>query len=170
MFHSRSKDTSPGAGVGESISAPPSRYADLAEIVHWRRRLSNFDEAPFSLDGLRWRSVEHFFQAQKFIALAPPLYRSFSIDSGSPLSHALGGPVKRAGGRRAMPLDEAARAWWEETKHDEMERALTAKYEQNPHHQRILLATHLAKLTHKPARSRHTHTEHALMQTRQRLS
>ncbi len=31
---------------------------------------SNFAPLPFDLDGLRWRTVEHYFQAQKFAGTA----------------------------------------------------------------------------------------------------
>ena len=167
MYHSRSRDAPPGQGAGEQVSV--GDYTELAAIPDWRRLLSNFAASPFALDGLRWQSVEHFFQAQKFRTKAPEHYRSFALDSGSALSADLGGAVKRAGGRRAMPLTAAERAQWETVKLQEMERALTAKYTQSAPHRAALLATGLAKLTHKPARARYARVEVELMRVRQAL-
>jgi predicted NAD-dependent protein-ADP-ribosyltransferase YbiA (DUF1768 family) len=135
-------------------------------MTDWRRRLSNFDEAPFSLDGLRWRSVEHCFQATKFLAIDRDYYRSFSIDSDSELSRAIGPAVKSAGGRRAHPLDAAALADWDRTKLALVRRALAAKFEANGVHRAVLEATRMAKLTHRPARTRYAHVEVELMQVR----
>lgn len=170
MFHSRSAESPPGHGAGERIPAGREpEFAALAAIPHWRRLLSNFDDAPFELDGLRWRSVEHCFQATKFLKVDPEYYRAFSLDSGSALSRALGAPVKSAGGRRARPLDGAARAAWERHKHGLAERAILAKFEANALHRSALLATLAAKLTHKPARSSHAIVELGLMRVRARL-
>ena len=170
MFHSRSADSPPGHGAEEQIPAAlEPAYAPLATIPHWRRLLSNFADAPFALDGLRWRSVEHCFQATKFRGVDPAYYRSFALDSGSELSQVLGPPVKSAGGRRARPLDGAARAAWEQLKHDVAERAIEAKFTAHALHRQALLATRLAKLTHKPARARHVIVELGLMRVRARL-
>ncbi len=171
MFHSRSRDAPPGRGAGERIEPPlsPADFAELSGIPNWRRLLSNFAESPFTLEGLRWLSVEHCFQAHKFREVSPAYFFSFTLDSRSELSRSLGAAVKRAGGRRAHPLDGAARAAWERAKYPVQERALLAKYEQCAKHRRALLATGAAKLTHKPARSPKTIVELGLMRVRQRL-
>ncbi len=171
MYHSRSKDAPPGQGVGEQHSDREADLEELAKIPNWRQKLSNFAESPFELDGLHWRSVEHYFQAQKFKTKKPDYYRSFAMDSESPLSEALGAPVKKAGGRSAVPLTEEERASWEEVKHRVMEQALYAKYSvsRNKEFLAILLATGDAKLTHKPLRSRRTIVEYELMKVRKRL-
>lgn len=171
MFHSRSRDAPPGRGAGERLEPPlgPDDFRELAAIADWRRLLSNFAESPFTLDGLRWLSVEHCFQAHKFRTVAPSYFRSFALDSGSELSRTLGAAVKRAGGRRGHPLDGAARARWEQEKHALQERALAEKYSQSATHRAALLATGRAKLTHKPARSPQTIIERGLMRVRQRL-
>jgi ribA/ribD-fused uncharacterized protein len=169
MFHSRSRDAPPGAGVGERIE-PGDALERLAAIPHWRRLLSNFAESGFDLDGYRWLSVEHCFQAHKFKTLAPAYFESFTLASRSELSKKLGAAVKRAGGRRGYPLDERARAAWEQVKFDVQARALLAKFTQNAAHRAALLATGEAKLTHQPARSPRVIIEHGLMRVRHQLA
>ncbi|MBA3548858.1 MAG: NADAR family protein [Nannocystis sp.] len=169
LYHSRSKDAPPGRGVGEELHAPEATYAALGRFPDWRRALSNFADSPFILDALTWGSVEHFFQASKFVTLEPAYYRSFSVDSGSRLGGTHGAEIKSAGGKRGLPLGAADRAHWEQIKDDVMRRALLAKFTQNAEHQAILLATGLAKLTHRPLRASHTRVEVELMEVRARL-
>lgn len=169
QYHSRSRDVAPGAGTGEALRGPAEAFDALARHPNWRQKLSNFAEAPFSLDGLTWRSVEHFFQAAKFRELAPAYYRSFAVESGSSLGAALGPMVKTAGGRTGYPLSEAQRAEWELRKAAVMRRALLAKFTHNDEHRAILLATGTAKLTHRPARSPAARVEVELMEVRAQL-
>ncbi len=169
LYHSRSKDTPPGQGVGEALNVPEGTYAALARFPDWRRALSNFADSPFTLDALTWGSVEHFFQAAKFVTLAPAYYRSFSVESGSRIGLTHGAEIKSAGGKNGLPLGPADRAHWEQIKYDVMRRALLAKFTQNAEHRAILLATGLAKLTHRPLRASHTRVEVELMEVRAQL-
>ena len=59
-----SADLPPGQGVHEWV-ADAARYAVLAGVRHWRRMLSNFWPADFTLDERTYRTVEHAFQAAK---------------------------------------------------------------------------------------------------------
>ena len=168
MFHSRSKDAPPGMGVGESLgSLPASAFSSLASTKNWRQVLSNFAPAAFDLDGLRWPSVEHFFQAAKFKHLDRAYWASFA--EGGVVGGKDGAAAKSAGGRRGRPLNDAQRAAWETTKQAEMKKALTAKYRQNAAAQKTLLATWPAQLTHRPLRARHTQVETGLMEVRAAL-
>jgi hypothetical protein len=169
LYHSRSKDTPPGEGVGEELHVPPATFAELAGTPDWRRKLSNFADSPFLLDGLTWGSVEHFFQASKFVTLDPAYHRLFSVESGSPIGLAHGAEIKSAGGKKGRPLGAEDRARWELLKHDVMRRALLARFTQSAESRAILLATGLAKLTHRPLRSAHTQVEVELMEVRARL-
>ncbi len=169
MFHSRSKDVAPGEGVGELTKLPAESFAALSGIANWRQMLSNFAIAPFDLDGLRWPSVEHFFQASKFSAVDADYYESFSLQSGSALSKGDGAAAKSAGGRRGRPMTPQQIADWETRKWAVMRRALEAKYRQNALHREALLATWPAKLTHRPLRASHTQVEHGLMDVRRVL-
>ncbi len=169
LYHSRSRDVAPGRGVGEEIHVPEATFANLARFPDWRRKLSNFANTPFFLDGLTWGSVEHFFQASKFIAVDPAYYRSFSLDSGSTIGGVCGAEIKSAGGKKGRPLGAEDRERWEQVKYDVMRRALLAKFTQNAEPRAILLATGLAKLTHRPLRASHTRVEVELMEVRERL-
>ncbi len=169
LFHSRSKDAPPGVGVGELLTGPAARFATLAATRNWRQLLSNFAPAPFTLDGLRWATVEHCFQATKFRDVDPAYYRSFSLDSGSELSRADGAAARSAGGRRGRPMTPPQIADWELRKRDVMRRALAAKFAENELHRAALLATGDAKLTHRPLRSAHTQVEVPLMEVRAAL-
>lgn len=167
MFHSRSRDAKPGRGAAERGGG--SAFAALSEIADWRRLLSNFSRSEFELDGRRWATVEHYFQAAKFREIAPDYWERFTLDSGSELGDADGGAARSAGGKRGHPLSLQQRIDWEARRWGVMERALVAKYSANPLHRRALLATGTACLTHKPARARFATVEYPLMVVRAAL-
>jgi predicted NAD-dependent protein-ADP-ribosyltransferase YbiA (DUF1768 family) len=87
-FYSKSNDKpSPGYGTGEKIPASKKEnYKKLHEIKEWRKMLSNFWIEPFELHGLRWNSVEHYYQASKFRKENEDFYKQFSLDSNTELS------------------------------------------------------------------------------------
>jgi hypothetical protein len=84
-FYSNSNDKPyPGTGTGETIPNELKKdYEELSKIKSWRRMLSNSWIEPFELDGLRWNSVEHYYQASKFKKDNPDFYKLFSLDSES---------------------------------------------------------------------------------------
>lgn len=84
------------------------------------REFSNFYLAPFTLDGHSWPTVEHYFQAQKFIG-DPDLQERIRL-AVTPES------AKRLGRTQTLSFRDD----WEEFKEDIMLRALTAKFSQNP--------------------------------------
>jgi hypothetical protein len=65
-FHSRSASAEPGKGTGE-CACRLGNTDFLKSVPHFRRRLSNFDFEPFHCRGYIWPTVEHCFQAMKFI-------------------------------------------------------------------------------------------------------
>lgn len=157
QFYSDSADKpKPGSGSGEQMGPEGvMAYAELAAIPKWRKKLSNFWEQEFTLDGKRWLSVEHYYQASKFKKGNPKFYAEFSLDSGSALSKS---PVlaKAAGGKSGKFRKELVRP--PEVKLDqdffagrnkiEMEAAMHAKFSQNPELRALLKATKSAKLQH----------------------
>lgn len=89
---------------------------------------SNFAHYDFVLDGKRWMTSEHYFQAQKF----PGTEYEEAI-------RLLDSPMKAAemGRNRELPL----RADWEKVKDDIMRKAVLAKFSQNDEIKKILLST-----------------------------
>jgi ribA/ribD-fused uncharacterized protein len=94
---------------------------------------SNFAPYPISLDGSRWPTSEHYFQAQKF---SDPKLREQVRRASTP------GEAARLGRSRRAPL----RGDWEAVKVDVMRRAVRAKFEQHPDLAARLLATGDARI------------------------
>ena len=153
QFYSKSADKpKPGEGSGERIDPMDVvKYVDLAKIKSWRRKLSNFWPAPFKLDGRRWASVEHYYQASKFKKSNPTFYASFSLDSGSDLSK---DPLKakKAGGKTKTPLRPSAVTidsdFFDGAHEKAMFDAQKAKFTQNPDMTDLLIKTGNAILNH----------------------
>ncbi len=98
--------------------------------------LSNFSEHAFKLDGVRWPSVEHFYQAQKY-AGTEAVERIRKADS--PLK------ARKAGQDRSL----TARKDWDAVKEGIMGQAIRAKFEQNRQLRELLLATGDEELVHE---------------------
>ena len=98
--------------------------------------LSNFSPDSFELHGTLWASVEHYYQAQKY--LGTEAYTR--IRSASTALKA-----RKAGQDRSLaPRDD-----WDDVKLDVMRDALRAKFQQNSRLQRMLLATEHQELVHE---------------------
>ena len=89
---------------------------------------SNFSAHPFVLDGLRWPTTEHYFQASKFPDAA---YAEKIRLTASPMVAA------RLGRSRAHPIHSD----WEQRKEDVMRRALLAKFTAHADLRSLLLGT-----------------------------
>jgi hypothetical protein len=89
---------------------------------------SNFSPHGFELDGERWPTSEHYFQAQKFL---DPAQAEAVRTAPTPAA------AKRLGRSRRHPL----RPDWERVKDDVMRRAVLAKVESHPDIQAVLLGT-----------------------------
>ena len=166
-FYSKSRHdkTPPGKGSGEKIpsmvgSEQPEKYnfKKLQSIEHWRRKLSHFYETEFEVDERKWKTIEHYFQAQKFKEFYGSFYEQFTLDSNSPLSQdpamarAAGSTSSIYKGERTRPLnvklDKKINKDIESKKASIIEPALYAKFSQNQELKTILLETKEAKLTY----------------------
>lgn len=159
QFYSKSSNApAPGKGSGETIRPEDiMQFADLASIPEWRRKLSNFWEEPFELDGHRWASVEHYYQASKFKENNPQFYLTFAMDTNPEgelskdpaMAKAAGGKTGNYKGKqirdKAIKIDPN---FFGGRHKDEMKRAQMAKFSQNPELKALLLATKDARLQH----------------------
>lgn len=154
-FYSLSKDD-PRPGVGSSEKIPDDRKRDfeaLHKILQWRKKLSNFWGAPFTLNGHQWRSVEHYYQGSKFKMNNPDFYYQFSLDSGSDLSK---DPLmaKQAGGKDTKHKYRSANIKLDDDffssgrSEEEMFCAQYAKFTQNEDLRTLLIETKDATLVH----------------------
>jgi predicted NAD-dependent protein-ADP-ribosyltransferase YbiA (DUF1768 family) len=115
--------------------------------------------SPFTLDGLRWNSVEHYKLASQFKKGFPDFYHTFSLDSDSAISKDLikariaGSKTGRSKDKvyreRHVTIDPDYYEFGSNPRH-EVERfdALTAKFCQNPDLKNMLKQTYNAKLVH----------------------
>lgn len=104
-------------------------FSDRAE---WGE-LSNFSRHPFMLNGLRWPTSEHYFQAQKF---AGTEHVELVRNAKTPMDAA------NLGRDRSRPL----RRDWERVKDDVMRRAVRAKFSAHPELIELLRSTGQAEL------------------------
>ena len=145
----------PGQGAGEVLNKERKKeFIELSKIPDWRRKLSNFWESNLKLDGKTWKSVEHYYQGNKFKEKHPEFYEKFTLESSSDISKdpalakAAGGPTGKYEGKRVrdekIKIDEG----FFDKKDEVMSVAQEAKYEQNKDLADILLKTKDAKLLH----------------------
>ena len=163
MFHEKANNK-PVAGLGNGekmdlIQAidPKLGFKDLNSIHEWRRKLDDSYEAPFTLDGMRWNTVIHYFLGSQFKKGFPDFYKEFSLDSNSDISKDL--KKARAAGSESGKLDKKLIRdekikidpdFYEigvEPRHErERKHALEAKFTQNLDLLQTLMSTKNAKL------------------------
>lgn len=114
----------------------------------WRRMLSNLYKHPMKIDGKKWLSVEHYYQAQKFSS-RPEIVHQFSLDSKSKLSKSprMARDVGETGkykGKRIIKYKPDKQFY---TKYgiEAMKKAFEVKFS-NPVFKQVLKATNRAKL------------------------
>jgi predicted NAD-dependent protein-ADP-ribosyltransferase YbiA (DUF1768 family) len=160
-FHSKADGTpKPGKGSGESIKKEDViKYKVLASIKDWRRKLEDSWITPFTLDGHRWNSVEHYFLAAQFKKGFPDFYLKFSVDSGTDFSKDVE-LARIAGSKTGKNKDRVIRdakitmdpnfytLGTNPIFEVERTKALTAKFSGNLELKNMLLETQNAKLVH----------------------
>lgn len=183
-FFAKSEKTAlPGKGAGETI--PKDKmvdYKDLKTIPDWRRKLDDtwtLDEAhALRLDGHLYASVEHYYQASKFLYDGAPqanrdFAQLFTLDVGNRIGRdvavAAAAGSKSGKYRGTQGSDEKTKTKAKETllrpttvkidpqfyagRHvQERRRALETKFTENAEMKRLLAMTKRAKLVHYVAK------------------
>jgi ribA/ribD-fused uncharacterized protein len=165
-FFSGSADLPPGQGVNERV-ADAAHYTALAGVRHWRRMLSNFWPADFTLGERTYRTVEHAFQAAKIALVDPVLAERFALESGTELAHGDGVAARKH--RKLVLLDDAQLRSWDERKHAVMRDAMRAKFGGHEPLRAVLLATLPAQLWHGTGRGQPPSRIHDLEEIRDAL-
>ena len=126
----------PGKEPSESI--PKERVDDFAALAHipdWRQKLCNEYDAPFKLDDIVWKNVDHFVLAAKY-------RKQEQRDAFSDYDKALEiHKTKKIDGKK-IQIDEDFKT----RVRQEIYHALYAKFTQNPELARVLYATGDAKI------------------------
>jgi len=181
MFHAKSEGKAKaGKGSGEKI--PDARMTEFnflnkdSTCKDWRRKLDDSWITPFQLDGHRWSSVEHYYQASQFKKGYPDFYLQFSLDSDTDISKDIA-IARAAGSKSGKYKDRIVRPknvkfdsdfQQEELsvrKLEERDAALEAKFTQNMDLKKILAETKKAKLV-RFVRSMPPIVDEALMKIR----
>jgi ribA/ribD-fused uncharacterized protein len=115
---------------GELAMRERIEFYSVADEFGW---MSNFAYYEILIDGRRWPTTEHYFQAQKFeeSALRERIRRTKSVDEAA-----------RMGRNRKNPL----RRDWRSVKDQVMLKAVRTKFAQHPELARALRETGAAKL------------------------
>ena len=129
----------PGKGIGEIIPIDKiNDFSKLSKITDWRRKLDDKYTSPFELDGHKWKTVEHYYQANKFKNTNKEFYLLFSLDSKSKISEdvdlaiAAGSKSGRHKGNSLRSKDIKIDPNYYGNKDEQaLEKALYAKFTQN---------------------------------------
>jgi len=163
VFYSKSSHNKAGKGSGETIKQ--SRITEFNTLnkdsvcIDWRKKIHDTWIAPFSLDGHRWSSVEHYFQGSQYKKGFPDFYLQFSLDSESDISKdvALAKSVGSKPNKQHkltqrhrssnIVIDEDFYEMGVNPRHEEERlKALVAKFTQNLDLKKVLMETKDAKL------------------------
>lgn len=180
-YNNSSSKPYPGKGSGEKITdVDMMEFNKLHKLKNWRKKLDDSWIAPFTLDGHRWNSVEHYYLGSQFKKGFPDFYLKFSLDSDSEISKDIT-LARIAGGKTGKTKDNVLREkkividpdFYEvgvNPRHrEERLNAIDAKFKQNLDLQQILKETKRAKLI-RFVRGREPETDIQMMKIRRELS
>lgn len=153
VFYNKSNEKpKPGKGTGEKIANEKIAYfINLSKIKDWRKKLDDNWEAPFHLDGKRWNSVEHYYQASKYKKGFPNFYEKFSLDDLNSSFNKKALDAREAGGKNRSEFREPnikidGDFYGERSRNVKID-AVRAKFTQNKDLTELLKLTYPAKLS-----------------------
>ena len=161
MFYNKSANAKAGKGSGEKINK--HRLTDFNALnkdkvcEDWRKKLNDDWIAPFTIDGKRWASVEHYYLGSQYKKGYPDIYSTFSLDSETDISKDVA--LAKQAAKKSNKLKSKQKVP-DHVKIDadffevgvspryieERKRALVAKFSQNMDLKKILMETKNAKL------------------------
>ena len=160
VYYDKSIPKTVGKGPKEKLNMKNrDQYAflNLKKNKEWRKILDDAYPVIFTVDQMKWQSVEHYYQGAKFKKHHPDFYRLFSLDSNSDfckdvalaqLAGSKDGSYKK-GPQIVQLRPQSIRVdpdFYGPRKVEEREKALYAKFSQNLDIKEILLATRNAVL------------------------
>lgn len=161
IFYSKSANAKAGKGSGEKINK--HRLTDFNALnkdkvcEDWRKKLNDDWIAPFTIDGKRWASVEHYYLGSQYKKGYPDIYATFSLDSETDISKDI--TLAKQAAKKSNKLKSKQKVP-DHVKIDadffevgvspryieERKRGLVAKFSQNMDLKKILMETKNAKL------------------------
>jgi len=182
-FYNKSSGTAkPGKGANEKISQSKIRdYTELGlkKFSDWRRKLDDDYPTVFTVDNMKWKTIEHYYQGAKFKKHNPHFYKLFSLDSDNEIAKevdiakaagSLKGSYKK--GKTVVPLRPADIKidpdFYGNRKTEEREKALHAKFSQNEDLKAIIIATRNAVLKKHVPKAK-AEVDHILMKVRKQI-
>lgn len=133
-----SANTPPGKGTNERLVSGDD-YSSLRSRPDWRKTLSNYYASIFTVDGLKWNSVEHMYQGYKAGIQNDEKGFQFSMNSNSPLSKETGNKAHIEGGK--IKLNKEEQEYWTQIEEAIMLKAMIAKFTTYDELKQILLNT-----------------------------
>lgn len=149
IFASRAADTAPGCSkykaevVGDKNHV---RWNPLKSMKNWRQVLSSFYVEPMLIDGLTFRTMEHYLQYRKAAIGDSQRALEFTIESSSKLGLGEGKDARKA--RKMVKLSEAQWQEWLKLEASVKEKGKQAKFAPGTFCHKVLFATNDAELWH----------------------
>ena len=173
------------AGKGQNEKIHRNKWNDYSDLnlkknMDWRKKLDDDWQTIFTVDNMKWKTVEHYYQAAKFKKHNPHFYKMFSLDNGeSDIAKDI--DIARAAGSQKGAYKKGKTEvqlrphdvridpdFYGNRKYDERETALYAKFSQNDDLRTSLLATKDAVLKKHIPKSV-AEEDHILMKVRKQI-
>jgi hypothetical protein len=155
VYYEKSGQNPVGKGPKEKLDIKDQdKYTvlNLKKNKGWRRILDDAYPVIFTIDQMKWQSVEHYYQGAKFKKHHPDFYHLFSLDSNSDFCKdvelaKIAGSAEGSYKKGSQIIELRPKSiridpdFYGPRKSEERERALHAKFSQNLDIKSILMST-----------------------------